>query len=721
MRILYLLRGVPGCGKTTFLSALPDANAYVISSDALRMQFGGLEMNENGEYKISMKQDKKTWNTLHDILKYRMEQGLTTFIDATHYSLKLIKSYQSLCNDYNYQLKVIDFSSVDLELCLERNRLREIHKRVPEDVILRMNEVIQKENDIWPNSIEIIPYKRFMSELELHPLNYSHFEKVVIFGDLHGCMDPLEKYFLINPFNEKTKYIFVGDYLDRGIQNDEVLNFILNIRKEKNVLLLEGNHEKWLRLYGRNKDNEISSKEFLENTLPQIKGIDRKSVNGLCKRLNPFAYFEYCGSEFLVTHGGLPDIPNWLTNEEDYIKGVGKYETDFEIDDKFSSKFKNKMIFSIHGHRNVNGCFTRNNTNTYNLEGKVEFGGCLRILEIYKDEDGNCRTSIVETKNYKFKNPEQLLLKDFENSPLVKEKELSDGIYSYNFTKEAFYSKHWSKSAIKARGIFIHKESQEIIARSYNKFFHYEEMGDLGEKGIENLKYPIRIFLKENGYLGLLSYNKVTGDFFVASKSTDKSEFAKHLKEVLKKNGFLNYETKNFLKDNDCTMVFEVCDSDFDPHIIKYENPQIILLEVIKNKAGAIDFEFSEKMQTYWHNQNIYKYGIRLKTCWGSIKNESELKKFIGQDTSKEKIEGWVLRDADGFMFKLKTDYYAFWKNLRGTFLNPDRILPKFTEKFKDEIAWIRTINKEKYEVKSYQKFNMIKLIDDYNKEREKM
>ena len=74
------------------------------------MQFGGLEMNENGEYKISMKQDKKTWNTLHDILKYRMEQGLTTFIDATHYSLKLIKSYQSLCN--NYQLKVIDFSSV---------------------------------------------------------------------------------------------------------------------------------------------------------------------------------------------------------------------------------------------------------------------------------------------------------------------------------------------------------------------------------------------------------------------------------------------------------------------------------------------------------------------------------------------------------------------------------------------------------------------------------
>lgn len=62
------------------------------------------------------------------------------------------------------------------------------------------------------------------------------------------------------------------------------------------------------------------------------------------QEIKSFAYFEYCGSEFLVTHGGLPDIPNWLTNEEDCIKGVGKYETDFEIDDKFSSKFKNKKI-----------------------------------------------------------------------------------------------------------------------------------------------------------------------------------------------------------------------------------------------------------------------------------------------------------------------------------------------------------------------------------------
>lgn len=715
------MRGVPGCGKSTFLNSLPDVSAYVISSDSLRMQFGGLEMKEDGKFCISMQHDKKTWNTLKDILEYRMKHGLTTIIDATHYSLKMVKSYQSICNDYNYQLKVVDFSSVPLELCLERNRIRESHKRVPEEVILKMNETIQKENDIWPHSIEIIPYTKFMSNLELHPLNYSHFDKVVIFGDLHGCIEPLEKYFLLNPFNSKTKYIFVGDYLDRGIQNSEMLDFILGLRSEPNVLLLEGNHEKWLKYFGAGKVENINSKEFLENTLPQIEHFDKKLIKKLTSKLVPFAYFSFMGKDFLVTHGGLPVVPKtWLLNEEDCIKGIGKYEQGWEIDCKFSETYKDKPIFSVHGHRNVDKAFVHNTTNTYNLEGRVEFGGCLRILELNKEGE-DCQVSVVEIKNHTFKNPEQLLLREFESSPLVQEKSLGDGIYSYNFTKDAFYSKNWSNSAVKARGIFIHKDSQEIIARSYNKFFHYEEMEELGEKGIEDIKYPVSIFLKENGYLGLLSYNKVTGDFFVASKSSNKSDFALHLKEALKSKGFLNHETKNFLKDNDCTMVFEVCDSQFDPHIIEYKEPQIVLLEVIKNKAGAIDFDFSDRMQTFWHNENIYRYGIRLKTCWGTIKNRKELDEFLSADTSNERVEGWVLRDSDGFMFKLKTDFYAFWKNLRSKFLDADKVLPKFTDKFKNELDWVRTVNKEKYEVKSYQKFNMLKLINDYTKEKEKL
>ena len=74
-------------------------------------------------------------------------------------------------------------------------------------------------------------------------------EKVVIFGDIHGCYQPIKEYFDLNPFNDNYCYIFCGDYLDRGLENKEVLEFLLSIYKKQNVFLLEGNHECWLRYY----------------------------------------------------------------------------------------------------------------------------------------------------------------------------------------------------------------------------------------------------------------------------------------------------------------------------------------------------------------------------------------------------------------------------------------------------------------------------------------
>ena len=55
-------------------------------------------------------------------------------------------------------------------------------------------------------------------------------------------------------------YIFLGDYVDRGNQNAEVMNWLYSIMNLPNVCLLEGNHEKWLKDYG----NSVlaKSKEF---------------------------------------------------------------------------------------------------------------------------------------------------------------------------------------------------------------------------------------------------------------------------------------------------------------------------------------------------------------------------------------------------------------------------------------------------------------------------
>lgn len=728
MRTLFLTRGIPGCGKSTFLSTvLKDKTAYVISSDDLRMQFGGLAMDRTGNYKISQDNDTLVWKKLKEILEFRMKNRLTTIIDATHYSLKLIKNYQSLCNDYNYELIVIDFSSVPLETCIQRNQGREEHKIVPEEVLERMDETIQKENLIWPSSIKIMNFTQFENYIKYFPLNYNKFENIAIFGDLHGCLEPLQKFFEDYPFNPKTKYIFTGDYIDRGIQNKELLEFLLSIRTEPNVLFLEGNHERWLSYYAKGQINNIRSDEFLNETMKQLEGIDKKSLKGFCKRLVPFSYFCINYDSFLVTHGGLSNLPNILTNEEDIIKGVGKYKDSKEIDEIFHSNLNfetdlnNKVVekkfktYQVHGHRNVLQEPLKNTDGSFNLEGDVEHGGNLRILYI-KSIDGKNEIEGLEYKNSIFRSKEKSLLIDFSKSKLVLEKKLGKGISSFNFTKDVFWNAEWDASSIKARGLFIHKDSGKVIARSYDKFFNYEEVeATMWDNLREKLWCPVIAWKKENGYLGLLSWDNVNEEFFIASKTTNSSDFAIHLKEMLEKRGFLNTKIEKFLKENDCTIAFEVCDNAFDPHIIKYDSDKLVVLDIFENNVDKPDLNFSKLKMGELKALDIEKWNIEFKKTYKILHNIPDVKDFLEQDSKSLNFEGWVLQDSHDFMFKLKTRFYRFWKCARSKDLDPARIPLIAKQGFEEECKFLSTINKKDYALPTYQRYNIIKLIEDFN------
>ena len=80
---------------------------------------------------------------------------------------------------------------------------------------------------------------KFWEEIGVKLFDYNEFDKVHIFGDIHGCYEPLKEYFDKFPYNEKEAYIFTGDYTDRGIQNKETLEFLQTFYDKKNVLMLE--------------------------------------------------------------------------------------------------------------------------------------------------------------------------------------------------------------------------------------------------------------------------------------------------------------------------------------------------------------------------------------------------------------------------------------------------------------------------------------------------
>jgi predicted MPP superfamily phosphohydrolase len=221
------------------------------------------------------------------------------------------------------------------------------------------------------------------------------YKKIHHFGDIHGCFEPLNEY-LKDGIKDDEFYIFVGDYIDRGIQNAEVLEYLFTIKGRSNVVMLEGNHEFPLRKWAKN--STTNSEIFNVYTKKEIekKNISKKKVNLILSTLKTFFAYEYDEKKVLVNHGGITKIPKtkYEIPAEQMIRGVGNYE--FNVDGAFTEN-SNENEYQLHGHRNIYKVPSFASKNSYNLEFGVEKGGCLRVMTL-----NNKGFESIEIKNNVF-------------------------------------------------------------------------------------------------------------------------------------------------------------------------------------------------------------------------------------------------------------------------------------------------------------------------------
>ena len=283
MRSLVILRGSPGSGKSTWIKKMNLEN-YTLSADSIRLLVESPVLVADKNHRvISQKNDGYVWQLLFELLEKRMENGEFVVIDATHSKSRDFSKYNKLCSKYRYRGYYVDFSDIPLEECKKRNLLREDYKRVPENVIEKMYSRLETQSKTsgWVE----IDKNNFWSEIGVKLFDLNQYERINVFGDIHGCYNPLKEYFSRYPYNENEMYIFCGDYIDRGKQNKETLEFLINMSRNKNTLFLEGNHEKWLNHYSLDEVENIYSKTFLNKTMLEISEIDKKDIKEFYRKI----------------------------------------------------------------------------------------------------------------------------------------------------------------------------------------------------------------------------------------------------------------------------------------------------------------------------------------------------------------------------------------------------------------------------------------------------
>ncbi|KAH1480179.1 hypothetical protein KXX26_008940 [Aspergillus fumigatus] len=114
-------------------------------------------------------------------------------------------------------------ASIDLDECIERLYRKELlADTVIEAICAKAKELLMKES------------------------NVVHIRApVTVVGDIHGQFFDMIEIFKIGGFCPNTNYLFLGDYVDRGLFSVETISLLvcLKLRYPQRVHLIRGNHE----------------------------------------------------------------------------------------------------------------------------------------------------------------------------------------------------------------------------------------------------------------------------------------------------------------------------------------------------------------------------------------------------------------------------------------------------------------------------------------------
>jgi len=145
-------------------------------------------------------------------------------------------------------------------------------------------------------------------------------QRLLAIGDIHGCYGLLQRLMDNVKPTKKDQLVFLGDYIDRGEQSRQVVEYLLALQKEfPATVFLRGNHEQMLLDFLAGEDKLMFLLNGGNATLESYQPPDKPKPVIPPEHLTFFNNLQssFSFGDFLFVHAGLrPEVP--IEKQEEY-------------------------------------------------------------------------------------------------------------------------------------------------------------------------------------------------------------------------------------------------------------------------------------------------------------------------------------------------------------------------------------------------------------------
>jgi len=199
-------------------------------------------------------------------------------------------------------------------------------------------------------------------------------------GDIHGCYNTFES-LIEDKIRLKTEdqLFLLGDYIDRGIRNREVLDYIIELKEEGfQIFPLMGNHEYFI-LRDVEFCEKISNPKRIRDLVESkdLLNLENTIESKYIEFIQNLPYY-YELDKFILVHAGLDfERERPLTDQMSMI---------YARNDKVNrEKIKGKIL--IHGHTPINLNEIKYQVSNHSKIGRINLdNGC--VYRKYKPKEG---------------------------------------------------------------------------------------------------------------------------------------------------------------------------------------------------------------------------------------------------------------------------------------------------------------------------------------------